>query len=88
MMPDRRRADRRITPPHLATPPLALPERRQGPRRALDRLQTDLVQRLAIVAKGPSGMPRGVLFEQVLSQFGSSRRTSELTGQKAGGGLS
>ena len=71
MMTDRRTADRRITPPHLAIPPLALPERRQGPRRALDHLQTELVQGLEIVAKVPSGVPRAVLFEQVLSHIGA-----------------
>ena len=71
MMTDRRTADRRITPPHLARPPFAAPDRRQGPRRALDRLQTELVQRLEIVAKGPSGVPRAVLFEQVLSHIGA-----------------
>ena len=71
MLLDRRRGDRRITPPFLATPPPAFPERRQGPRRALDRLQTDLLQRLETLTNSPVGGPRAVRFEQVLSQIGA-----------------
>ena len=71
MMLDRRKGDRRIIPPLLARPPFAVPERRQGPRRALDRLQEDLLQKLEALAENLAGAPRPVLFEQVLSHTGT-----------------
>lgn len=67
-MMDRRKGDRRITPLPLAKPPPGLPERRQGLRRALDRLQQELVRELELLA-GLHPRP-AALFEQVLAQIG------------------
>ncbi|MBI3988629.1 MAG: GAF domain-containing protein [candidate division NC10 bacterium] len=70
-MIDRRKGDRRTTPPHLAKPPPGVLERRKGPRRALDRLQQELCQELEVLAKLPPSQAPAGLFEQILTRIGN-----------------
>ena len=69
MLTDRRIGDRWVILPGFATPPVALEERRQSPRRALDRLQAELVQKLEVLDLMLAGVQQAAAFERVLTQI-------------------